>query len=178
MPFDLAETLDILERTPAVLDSLLRGTSASWHGRNEGPDTWSALDVVGHLIYGEETDWVPRARIVLEHGETHPFEPFDRFAQERLFADWTLERLLDRFAELRRSNLETVRGWSLTEALLDLTGHHPDFGTVNLRQLFAAWSIHDLNHLAQISRVMAGRYTEEVGPWRAYLSILRQENLR
>lgn len=174
MSFDLSETLDLLERTPAVVDTLLRGTSASWYGINEGPGTWSAFDVVGHLIHGEETDWVPRARIILEHGESRPFEPFDRFAQLNRFAGWSLDQLLDRFAELRRANLETVRSWRLTEAQLNLPGRHPELGPVTLRQLLATWAVHDLNHIAQISRVLARRYTEEVGVWREYLSILHR----
>jgi hypothetical protein len=174
MSFDLPETLDILERTPAVVDTLLRGTSASSHNVNEGPDTWSAFDVVGHLIHGEETDWVPRARIILEHGEAQAFEPFDRFAQFDRFSNWSLEELLNRFAELRRANLETVRGWRLTDAQLALPGRHPELGAVNLRQLLATWAVHDLNHIAQIARVMAKRYTEDVGVWRAYLSILNR----
>ena len=174
MPFDLPETLDILERTPAVVGALLRGTSASWHAIDEGPGTWSAFDVVGHLIHGEETDWVPRARIILEHGEGRSFEPFDRFAQFRRFAGWSLEQLLDRFAELRRANLEVVRDWRLTEAELALLGRHPELGTVDLRQLLATWAVHDLNHIAQIVRVMAKRYTGDVGAWRAYLSILNR----
>ena len=174
MTFDLSETLDILERTPAVLDPLLRGTSASWHGADEGPDTWSAVAVMGHLIYGEETDWVPRARIILEHGESRPFEPFDRFAQLTRFAGWPLDQLLDKFAELREANLETVRSWRLTEAQLALPGRHPELGPVTLRQLLATWAVHDLNHIAQIARVMAKRYIQEVGVWREYLSILNR----
>lgn len=174
MALDLADTLDLLERTPGVLDSLLRGTSPSWHARDEGPETWSAVDVLGHLVYGEETDWVPRARIILEHGDGRPFEPFDRFAQKRLFAGWSLERLLDRFAELRRANVEAVRSWELTEAQLDLAGRHPELGRVTLQELLATWAVHDLNHLAQISRVMAKRYADEVGAWRDYLSILKR----
>jgi DinB superfamily len=170
--FDLPETLDILTRTPAVVATLLRGTSAAWHAIDEGPDTWSALDVVGHLIHGEETDWIPRARIILEHGEAQPFEPFDRFAQSTRFAGWSLDQLLDRFAELRQANLETFRSWRLTEAQLALPGRHPELGAVTLRQLLTTWAVHDLNHIAQISRVLAKRYTEEVGAWRAYLSIL------
>jgi hypothetical protein len=172
--FDLAETLDILERTPSVIGALLRGTSPSWHAGNEGPETWSAFDVVGHLIHGEETDWVPRARIILEHGEAQPFEPFDRFAQFSRFTGWSLDRLLDRFAQLRQANLETVKGWRLTDAQLALPGRHPELGSVSLRQLLATWAVHDLNHIAQIVRVMAKRYGNEVGAWRAYLSILNR----
>jgi DinB family protein len=174
MSFDLPETFDLLRRTPAVLGALLRGTSASWHGIDEGPDTWSAYDVVGHLIHGEETDWVPRARIILEHGESRPFKPFDRFAQFDRFAGWPLDRLLDRFAELRKANLETVEAWRLTEAQLALPGRHPELGPVTLQELLATWAVHDLNHIAQISRVLAKRYTREAGPWRAYLSILHR----
>jgi hypothetical protein len=174
MSFDLSETLDILERTPAVLSTLLRGTSASWHDVNEGPDTWSALDVVGHLIHGEETDWVPRAQIILEHGESRPFEPFDRFAQFDRFSGWSLDQLLGRFAELRQANLDIVRSWQLTGDQLALPGRHPELGSVNLRQLLATWAVHDLNHIAQIARVMAKRYTREVGVWREYLSILNR----
>ncbi len=177
MSFNLLETLDILDRAPAVLDALLRGTSASWHTLDEGPDTWSAFDVVGHLIHGEETDWVPRMRIILEHGESRPFVPFDRFAQFNRFEGWSLDRLLDRFAELRRENLAVVRGVGLTEAHLALPGRHPELGAVTLQQLLATWAVHDLNHLAQISRVMAKRYTDEVGVWRAYLSILKSSTL-
>jgi hypothetical protein len=174
MAFDLAETLDLLSRTPGVLDRLLRGTSASWNSIDEGEGTWSAVAVVGHLVHGEETDWVPRARIVLEHGDTRPFEPFDREAQFRRFGNWPLDRLLDRFAELRRTNLETVRSWELTGDRLDLPGLHPALGRVDLRQLLAAWVVHDLDHVVQISRVLAKRYTVEVGPWREYLSVLNR----
>lgn len=170
--FDLSATFDLLERTPAVLEVLLRGIGPDWHRRNEGPETWSAFEVVGHLIHGEETDWIPRARIILEHGAARPFEPFDRFAQATRFEDWTLERLLDRFAELRRENLALVRSWNLGQKELDLPGSHPALGPVTLRQLLATWAVHDLNHLGQISRVLAKRYSEEVGPWKAYLSIL------
>lgn len=174
MSFDLPETLDILERTPTVVGALLRGISGSWHAVNEGPDTWSAFDVVGHLIHGEETDWIPRARIILEHGESRPFERFDRFAQFNRSEGWSLDDLLDRFSELRRGNLEIVRSWRLTEAQLALPGRHPELGPVSLQQLLATWAVHDLNHIAQIARVMAKRYTEDVGPWRVYLSVLNR----
>lgn len=171
---DLGEAIQILERTPAVLDRLLRGTNPAWHRADEGPETWSAFDVVGHLIHGEETDWIPRARIILEHGEERSFEPFDRFAQLTRFADGTLGGLLDRFGELRQSNLEILGSWRLTNEQLALRGRHPELGAVTLGQLLATWAVHDLNHLGQISRVMAGRYAEEVGAWRAYLSILNR----
>jgi len=172
MSFDLADTLDLLARTPAVLTALLAGSSAEWHAADEGPDTWSAYVVVGHLIHGEETDWVPRARIVLEQGDAVPFEPFDRFAQFERFAGWSLDQLLDRFEVLRRANVETVRGWRLTEEQLALPGRHPELGAVTMRQLLATWAVHDLNHLAQIARVMAKRHEAAVGPWKQYLGIL------
>ena len=172
MNFNLSETVDILKRTPEALSALLRSTSESWHAIDEGPDTWSAFDIVGHLIFGEETDWVPRARIILEHGEDRPFESFDRFAQFRLYADVSLDERLDRFAELRQTNLETVGSWHLTELQLARPGRHPELGRVSLQQLLAAWAVHDLNHIAQISRVMAQRYTQDVGAWRAYLGVL------
>lgn len=172
MSFDLAQTFDILERTPAVLDSLLRGTSSTWNTTDEGPDTWSAFDVMGHLVHGEETDWIPRARIILEQGESRPFDPFDRHAQFERFGSWPLDALLDRFAELRTANLEIARGWDLDEAQLAQSGRHPELGTVSLRQLMATWAVHDLGHIAQISRVMAKVYADAVGPWRAYIPIL------
>ena len=174
MTFTLAETFSVLERTPTVVDGLLRGTSSHWYRIDEGPGTWSAFDVIGHLVHGEETNWVPRARIILEHGEARPFEPFDRFAQLQRFSDWSLEDLLDRFAEVRDSNIETVRGWDLQGEQLSLRGQHPELGMVTLHQLLATWAVHDLTHITQIARVMAKRYTDEVGAWRAYLSILNR----
>lgn len=172
MTFTLTDTLEVLERTPAVLDRLLRGSSPAWHRATEGPDTWSPFDVMGHLVHGEETDWVPRAAIILRHGEERPFQPFDRLAQFDRFAAWSLDGLLDRFAELRRASLQTVRGWELTDEQLALRGRHPALGTVTLQQLLATWAVHDLSHIGQIARVMAKRYTDAVGPWRAYLSVL------
>lgn len=174
MSFNLPETLDILGRTPHVLSALLRGTSSLWHAANEGPGTWSAFDVVGHLIHGEETDWVPRARIILNHGAAQPFEPFDRFAQLTRHQGASLGSLLDQFSHLRHSNLAVVRAWDLTEGQLALPGRHPELGLVTLGQLLATWAVHDLNHLAQIGRVMGKRYTDDVGAWRAYLSILNK----
>lgn len=173
MQFSLPESLEFLARTPSVVDSLLRDTPSSWHSANEGADSWSPIDVIGHLVHGEETDWVPRARIILEHGEARPFEPYDRLAQFSRFSGWPLARLLDRFGELRRANVSTVRAWELTSAQLELAGRHPEFGAVSLRQLLATWVVHDLTHLAQISRVLARQLDHEVGPWKAYLSILR-----
>jgi hypothetical protein len=172
--FSLAHTLQVLERTPSVLDALLRGLDPAWHRADEGPETWSPFDVVGHLLHGEETDWIPRARIILEHGEEMTFEPFDRFAQLTRFAGRSLEGLLDRFHEARRESLATLRGWDLAPEQLALLGRHPELGTVTLGELLATWTVHDLGHVAQITRVMSKRYADEVGPWRAYLPVLER----
>ena len=172
MDFDLPTTIDLLGRTPGVLDRLLRGTAPAWHEADEGPDTWSARIVVGHLVHGEETDWIPRARLILDGNADRPFEPFDRFAQFDRFAEWPLDALLDRFAELRRANLDALRGWHLTEDQLALPGLHPALGPVRLHQLLATWAVHDLSHVAQVARVMAKAYAGAVGPWEAYLPIL------
>ncbi|MFP3939596.1 MAG: DinB family protein [Thermoanaerobaculia bacterium] len=174
MTSQLEESFEVLERMPAALDALLRGTTPSWHRGDEGPETWSAFEVVGHLVHGEETDWVPRARIILKHGEERPFEPFDRFAQLTRFRDWALGDLLDRFAELRRENVRTVRGWELTDEQLALWGRHPALGQVTLAQLLSTWAVHDLNHVVQIARVMARQHADRVGPWREFLSVLQR----
>ena len=172
MEFDLDEGLAVLTRTPATLRALLAGLPAPWTSANEGPDTWSPQDVVGHLIHGEETDWIPRAKIILTKGESQAFEPFDRFAQARRFTGWSLERLLDRFGEARAEGIATLRGWHLTGEQLARCGRHPELGQVTLSQLLASWVVHDLGHIAQISRVMAKQYTAAVGPWKAYLPVL------
>lgn len=172
MEFDLDEGLAVLTRTPVTLRTLLAGLPAPWTSANEGPDTWSPQDVVGHLIHGEETDWIPRAKIILTKGESQAFEPFDRFAQARRFSGWSLERLLDRFGEARAEGIATLRGWHLTRDQLARCGRHPELGQVTLSHLLASWVVHDLGHIAQISRVMAKRYTAAVGPWKAYLPVL------
>jgi len=172
MEFDLDEALAVLTRTPDTLRTLLAGLPAPWTSANEGPDTWSPQDVVGHLIHGEETDWIPRAKIILTKGDSQAFEPFDRFAQARRFTGWSLERLLDRFAQLRADGVVTLRQWHLTREQLALRGRHPELGQVTLSQLLASWVVHDLGHIAQISRVMAKQYTAAVGPWKAYLPVL------
>jgi hypothetical protein len=174
-PFTLDDAMTVLERTPRVLDAMLRDLPAGWTAAHEGADTWSAFDVVGHLIHGEHTDWIPRARTILEHGATHPFEPFDRFAQFRGSNGRTLAELLDEFARLREDNLRNLIAMRLTVADLDRRGRHPQLGVVTLRQLLATWVAHDLDHLVQISRVLARQYSDEVGPWRAYLRIISGE---
>lgn len=172
MELTLEQATDILRRTPAVLDAWLRGLPDDWARRDEGPETWSPFDVVGHMIHGEETDWMGRARIILNEGEARPFEPFDRFAQFEKSRGRTLDELLGRFAHLRARNLDELDSWGLTAEQLERRGRHPDLGVVTLRQLLATWVVHDLSHLAQIGRVMCRQYGEEVGPWKAYLPIL------
>ena len=172
--FDLTLAMSILERTPTILHALLWDLPSAWTTPNEGPDTWSPFDVVGHLIDGEETDWVPRALIIVEQGQNRRFEPFDRFRHLSLNEGRRLDDLLERFAQLRGGNLTTLRDLHLTPAHLALTGEHPDFGTVTLEQLLATWVTHDLGHLAQISRVMAKQYRDAVGPWSAYIPILHR----
>ena len=171
-PFDLAESIAILERTPALLDAWLRDLPTAWVRADEGEDTWNAFDVVGHLIDGEETDWIPRARIILAQGPERQFTPYDRFRHLATRDRDTLGGRLDRFAARRAENLATLRGWGLTGAQLALTGEHPALGRVTLAQLLATWVAHDLDHLMQIARVMGRRYTEAAGPWRAYLRVL------
>jgi hypothetical protein len=170
--FVLEEAVAILARTPATLDALLRGLPDGWIAANEGGDTWSPFDVIGHLILGERTDWVPRVKMILEHGEARAFEKFDRFAQFALSQGRTLAILLDEFALMRQENLRELASLRLTDADLDRRGRHPELGAVTLRQLLATWVAHDLDHVVQISRVLARQYSDEVGPWRAYLRII------
>jgi DinB family protein len=173
MSFSLDHTTALLERTPPVLATLLDGLPDAWTLANEGPETFSPYDVVGHLIHGEKTDWIVRARIILDHGEARPFDRYDRFAQARESAGRTLSALLEEFAERRRENLATLRGWHLGPPDLARRGTHPILGPVTLGQLLATWAAHDLTHLHQISRVMAHQYREAVGPWTVFLGVLR-----
>ena len=172
MPFDLARAVDVLQRTPGALDALLRGIDPAWSRAAEGPGTFSPFDNVGHLIDGEETDWLPRARIILAGGPDPVFEPYDRFRHYARNAGRTLDSLLDEFGMLRGASLDTLRSWQLTEAQLELPGRHPELGPVTLRQLLGAWVVHDLGHLAQVARVMAKRYREAIGPWAPYLPVV------
>ncbi len=175
MHFSLPHAIEILSRTPATLISLLAGLSEPWIKNNEDPETWSPYDVVGHLIHGERTDWVPRLKIILELGESRPFDPFDRFAQFEASQGKSLSELLETFATLRRQNLATLKQLNLTDEHFKLKGTHPDFGPVTLGQLLATWVVHDLDHISQTARVMAKQYLDEVGPWVSYLSILRSK---
>ncbi len=173
MLFSLQHAIEILSRTPATLTSLLAGLSEPWIKNNEGSETWSPYDVVDHLIHGERTDWIPRLKIILELGESRPFDPFNRFAQFEASKGKSLNELLETFATLRRQNLATLKQLNLTEEHFKLKGTHPDFGPVTLGQLLATWVVHDLDHISQIARVMAKQYLDEVGPWMSYLSILK-----
>lgn len=173
MRFQVAPAVAVLERTPAALRALLSGLPAEWTTATEGEATWSPFDVVGHLIHGERTDWIPRARLILESGERRPFEPFDRFAQLRASQGLSLDELLATFEALRRENLATLASWPLAAADLEKTGIHPDFGRVTLSQLLATWVAHDLDHLVQIERTMARQYRDATGPWTQYLSVMR-----
>jgi len=172
MDYQSDQAIAILQRTPETLTALLRGLPEEWTRSNAGPDTWSAYDVVGHLLHAEEADWIARARIILEEGEGHPFESFDRTAMFEKYRDYSLDQLLGAFAERRTQSLATLNGWNITPEQLTLKGTHPALGTVTLSQLLATWVVHDLNHIGQIVEVMAHQYAEAVGPWRAYLSIL------
>ncbi len=172
MNFDLDLSMDVLARTPATVQALLSGLAEPWIRGTEGPETFSPFDVVGHLIDGEETDWLPRARIILARGPDPRFEPYDRFRHRERNANRSMSSLLAEFAELRASNLELLRSWHLTPADLDLPGLHPTFERVTLRQLLAAWVVHDLEHVAQIARVMAKQYGAQVGPWAPFLPVL------
>ena len=172
MAFDLDRAVEVLQRTPGTLDALLRGLDPAWIRATEGPDTFSPFDNVGHLIDGEETDWMPRARIIRAGGPDPVFEPYDRFRHRARNAGRSLVSLLDEFAVLRRQNLEELRSWQLTATELDLPGRHPGLGPVTLRQLLAAWVVHDLGHVAQVARVMAKQYRVAIGPWVPYLPVV------
>ena len=168
----LDRTTALLARTPAALDALLRGLPEDWTHRGEGPGTWTVFDIVGHLIHGERTDWMPRVKMILQFGETRAFEPFDRLAQQRDNARPLPERL-DLFARLRRENLHELGALNLQPSDLERHGRHPALGVVTLTQLISTWAVHDLTHLHQISRVMAHQYRDDVGPWSAYLGVLK-----
>ena len=170
--FAMDEAVAVLSRTPGALDALLRGLPEGWVAANEGADTWSPFDVVGHLIHGERTDWMPRVRMIVQHGETQAFEKFDRFAQFAASRGRTLASLLDEFAALRRASLRDLASLGLTGEDLDRRGQHPAFGAVTLRELLSTWVAHDLDHLVQVARVLARQYSDEVGPWRAYLRVI------
>jgi len=172
MEFDLQQTIALLSRTPSALNALLRDLPQAWTLGNEGGKTWSAFDIVGHLIHGERTDWMARARIILQYDESRPFDPFDRLVQERESQGKSLTELLDEFASLRSQNVDALRAMNLQPKDFDRHGRHPALGVVTLSQLLATWAVHDMTHLHQLSRVMAYQYREAVGPWSTYLGVL------
>ena len=174
MAFSLKRSVEILERTPDVLYTMVYGISDYWTQHNEGGETWSVFDVVGHLIHGEKADWVTRAEIILSENPDKKFAPFDRLAQFEESKGKTLAQLLEEFKLLRKKNIERLLSKNLTEKHFDKTGIHPSFGEVKLSQLLSTWVAHDLDHISQIARVMAKQYKEEVGPWIEYLKILKQ----
>jgi hypothetical protein len=172
-PFNLPQTIALLERTPPTLNSLLRGLPETWTQTNEGKDTWNAKEVVGHLIFGELTDWLPRARVILAGDETRTFEPFDRVGYKNKSTGKPLDWLLDEFARLRAENLTTLRALNLQSEDFNRRARHPALGSVTLAELLATWAVHDLTHVHQISRIMAHQYREAVGPWSAFLGVLQ-----
>jgi len=172
MDFNLDLSMEVLRRSPATLQALLDGLGEPWVRGTEGPETFSPFDVVGHLIDGEETDWIPRARVILAEGPNLRFEPYDRFRHRARNAGRSLTFLLAEFAQLRATNVALLGSWKLTARELDLPGEHPSLGRVTLRQLLATWVVHDLGHLAQVARVMAKQYADEVGPWVPFLPVL------
>ena len=172
--FNLARSLEILERTPMIIENYLSGLSEEWTHQNEGPGTWSPYDIVGHLIHGEKSDWIDRIKIIIYQEGDRTFSPFDRFAQFRDSEGKSLKQLLEEFKVLRADNLNELSALHLSDQMLELEGIHPELGVVTLRQLLATWVAHDLGHIAQISRVMANQYQHEVGPWRAYLRIINE----
>jgi hypothetical protein len=173
MNYSKEQAIEILERTPAVLKSLLANINDDWVMNNEGPDTFSPYDVVGHLIHGEKTDWVVRAKIILEHGVNKPFDPYDRFAQYEESKGKSLQELLNEFEAIRKENMNWLSSVQLTEDDLERKGKHPVLGEVTLRNLLSTWVVHDLTHIAQVTRVMAKQYTEEMGPWPQFFRILQ-----
>jgi len=174
MNFTIEKSIEILERTPGVLRAMLQGVSVDWTSTNEGEETWSVYDIVGHLIHGEKTDWMTRAAIILSENAGKEFTLFDRFAQFEESKGKSLQDLLDEFKILREKNIENLLSKNITANELQEKGIHPAFGEVTLAQLLAAWVVHDLNHISQISRVMAKQYKGAVGPWIKYLKILQQ----
>lgn len=170
--FDLVKSMELLQRTPFAYKALFYGTKSGWEHVDEGDGTWSAFDIVGHLIHGEKTDWIPRAELILSQEEDKTFEPFDRFAQEEHSKGKTMDKLLDEFVVLRNANLDMLMSWELTQSDLALKGIHPELGEVTLKSLISTWTIHDSVHLNQLTRALIRYYKEDVGPWKAYTRLL------
>jgi hypothetical protein len=173
MKYDLEKACQVLGRTPGVLKAMLSGLDESWTGSNEGPDTFSPFDVVGHLVFGEKTDWMVRANIILKDGVSRAFTPYDRFAQKTESIGKSIDELLNEFEKLRNENIKRLHSLKISESDLGKKGMHPGLGEVTLRNLLSTWVVHDLTHIAQIGRVMAKQYREEIGPWPEYFRILQ-----
>lgn len=173
-PFDINEAIQILERTPAILKVFLSDLPDTWIFSNEGEETWSPFDILGHLVHGEKTDWITRAKLTLGNDGKKPFPPFDRFAQFKDSEGKSIDDLLEEFEDLRRKNIEILKEMNLTDSDYFKTGRHPNLGAVTLKQLLATWVVHDLGHIRQIARVMAKQYAGEVGPWEQYLRVLSE----
>jgi hypothetical protein len=174
MNFKLEEAIELLERTPNSLESLLAGLPAGWIECNEGEDTWNAAEVIGHLIESENTNWIPRLKMIIQEGEGKTFPPFDRFSHLTGCEEKSVEKELEEFKRLRTENISKLRKLIDSEEHLEFTGSHPAFGSVKARELVSTWVVHDLTHIAQIVRVMAERYRKDVGPWQEYLGILKR----
>ena len=174
MEFRIEQAIEILRNTPNVFRTFLKDVSNEWVQNNYGEKTFSPFDIVGHMIHGERTDWFPRIKLILEHGESRPFDPFDRYAMYEDGKGKTITELLDTFEELRRENIESLTALNLSEQQLDLRGTHPELGTLTLRNLLAMWAVHDLNHIAQMAKAMAYQYRDKVGPFLGYASILKR----
>ncbi len=174
MNFDIIKSIEILSKTPTVLESLLSGLSDEWIHNNEGENTWSPYDIIGHLIHGEKTDWIPRSRIILSDLENKTFVPFDRFAQLDVDQDIPIEKLLVEFKALRNENINQLKSLRINNSMLETKGIHPELGEASLKELLSTWVVHDLGHISQITRVMAKQFQSEVGPWINYLGILKR----
>lgn len=174
MNFDLNKSIEILERTPEVYVALFSNSNHNLDKINEGVDTWNGYNIIGHLIHGEKTDWIPRAEIIIGNNDNKTFESYDRFAQEKLYSSQTIEDLLTEFKNLRKKNIEKLTSWNLSKTDLEKEGIHPDLGTVTLRQLISTWTIHDIAHLNQVSRAIVKHYVEDVGPWKKYTKLLNE----
>lgn len=174
MNFELNKSIELLQRSPQTYKSLFYGMNSNWGYLNEGKDTWSAFDIIGHLIHGEITDWIPRAKIILSKQlKDKTFEPFDMLAHKQICQSKTMENLLEEFEKLRNNNIKELKSWNLSEEELNMTGIHPEQGEVSLKQLISTWAIHDYGHLNQISRVIVKHHTEDVGPFKNFYTLLR-----
>ncbi len=174
MNFNLKKSIELLERTPEVFSALFNNSTHNWDRINEGEKTWSAYNIIGHLIHGEKTDWIPRAEIILGSLKNKTFEAYDRFAQETLYSSQKTDALLNEFRILRTKNIQKLKSWNLTESDLNKEGIHPDLKTVTLRELIATWTVHDMVHLNQVSRVLVKHYAEDIGPWKNYVRLLNE----